>query len=1043
MTHCPQEAGRRPAPENQDTEIAATGERRKWALWLRQIADQRRAWCWHPTDQILMAFPKESHGIKKDERESVLEGKQGDLENSSTATKDGRRRLSINNNGVSVEDETISSSPEDGKQGVKAIKQFGRKSFYKDKEEIKKKKSNHSSDQIQKSEINPTSKYIYPWDKINLKSLDIDTSVFEKLDPHAIKVTGTTLEQLVRELTCDTNTDLEKTRVIWMWICHHIEYDTAGLKNKGLVSSDPEDVFRNKKGVCTGYSSLFEHMCRLAGVLCQSVSGYSKGASFKPGQSVSGDSDHTWNMVFLEGRWHLLDSTWGAGQVDENISKFIFQYNEFYFLTHPALFIGDHYPEKADFQLLEPRVSQKQFEQSVHCRSHFYSLGLLSSQPETAVTETENGKMSIMIESRHNLSFLFNLQETEDPGLLQVMGHEVKFDIYPQKTGQQILQIYARRQDTKEAYQMVVDYKIDCRSIHTKIKIPKCLSNPVGPSQLSEQTGLHSPSHKDPVIYTEDGCCTISFMMDKELKLKASLKSEEGKKIFNHVIQHVQDQKVEFRVHLPQSGHYVLKIFEAVMGYICNYLIICSNPKIKCLPFPGLLCNPVGPNPDTIKAGLQPSHLDPVIYTEDGCCTISFILKSYMKLSSSLKSDKLQTILHHVIQRAEKHKVEFNIHLPQFGSYVFQIFDSNNGYICNYLLQSSNPQVKWPPFPTILQNPVGPSPDTELAGLLNPSHPDPIVHTEDGYFTLSFSTNRILNMTVSLKSEDIQITPNGMHVIQSIQKHKLELNVYLPGPGSYVLQIFDGTAGCICNYLVKCSNPKVKWPPFPSSLHNPVGPNPDTEKAGLIQPSHPDPIIHSEDGCLTVSFALLRDLSIFPTLHSDEVKVTPEMTQRHVFQTLTEGKVQIKVRLPQSGTYVLHVNVKPKNSNMYKHQCNYLIICKKPTVKWPPFPLAYTDWDEQYDLIKPLEGVLHENNNVAFKLQIPNVTEVSVKGKDLFPLVLSNDGYWEGSCSTEDCNYMYVVISSKGDPTTRKFVLQYHVGEKNLQRGWNRTASLR
>ncbi|KAG8580361.1 hypothetical protein GDO81_007267 [Engystomops pustulosus] len=962
-----------------------------------------------------------------------------DFEETNVTTADVRTSMSPHNN-VIVEDETVSSRVENGKQTVKP----GSRSFYKDKQEIKRKKSNHSADPIQNNADIPTSTYTYPWDKSNLKSLEVDLSEFEKLDLHATKVTGVTLEQVVKELTCDANTDLNKTRVIWTWICHHIEYDTAGLKNKDLVPSDPEDVFRNKKGVCAGYASLFEHMCRLVGVQCQSVSGFCKGSSSKPGQTTSGDSHHTWNMVYLEGRWHMVDTAWGAGHVDENISKFIFKYNEFYFLTHPALFIGDHYPKKTSLQLLEPEVSQKQFEQSVHHRSHFYSLGLISSHPETAVIETDKGKASITMESTGNLLFLFSLQETEDPGLFRVINHEAKFDIYPQKTGQQILQIFAKTKDTKEAYQMVVDYRIDCKTVDSKMKIPKCLSNPVGPSWLSEQSGLHSPSHDKAVIYTQDGCCTVSFTMEKELKLTASLKSDDGKNIFYHVIQAVQDHKVDFSVHLPQAGHYVLQIFDSVVGYLCNYLIICSNPKVKCPPFPALLRNPVGPNHDTVKAGLsQPSHLDPIIHTEDGCCTISFKLNDFVKLSSSLKSDKMQIILYHVIQRTEKHKVEFLIRLPHSGSYVFQIFDSNNRYICNYLLHCSNLQVKRPPYPSILHNPVGPSQDTEMAGLLEPSHTDPIVHTEDGSFTLSFSTDRILNTTVSLKSEDMEIEPNSTYVIQSLKDFKLELNVRLPGSGSFVLQIFDGSVGYICNYLVTCSNPKVKWPPYPSNLHNPVGPNPDTEKAGLMEPSHPDPVIHSEDGCFTISFLLMRELSIFPTLHSDEVQMTPEMTQRHVFHRVTDGKVQIKVHLPRSGTYVLHVNVKHENSNVYKHQCNYLIICNNPTVKWPPFPLAYEDWDEQWELIEPVEGLLPENKTVSFKLRVPDVDEVSVKGKEFFPLVLSKDGYWEGSCSTVDSKYMYVTIRSNNDPKTSKFVLEYHVGERKLRRGSYKAASLK
>ncbi|XP_063775316.1 kyphoscoliosis peptidase-like [Pseudophryne corroboree] len=889
-----------------------------------------------------------------------------------------------------------------------------------------------------------TSTFAYPWDRSNLKSLKINVNSFQNLDLHAAKRhfflscfssphklnANDTLEQLVKELVCDAKTSLEKTRAIWIWVCYHIEYDTQMLRTKTMISSDPDTVLRTRKGVSSGYCSLFEHMCSLAGIQCQSVSGYYKGPTYKPGQPISEDMEHTWNMVYLEGSWHLLDSTWGAGHVDETISKFTSQYNEFYFLTHPALFIGDHYPEQTDCQLLEPKLSRKQFEQNVHRRSHFYTVGLIASQPGAAIVQTGTGKISITIESLHNMLFIFNLNETEDAGLLILMEQKAKFDIYPTKIGQQILQIYAKRPDRKDAYQLVVDYRIDCKAVDRTMKVPKCLSNPAGPSWLSVKSGLLQPSHQDPVITTTDGCCTLSFTIDKDLKLTASLKSDEVRTIHNYVMQRLQENKISFIVHLPQAGHYVFQIFDGTIGYICNYLIICSNPKVKWPPFPALLRNPVGPNPETEKVGLlQPSHPDPVIHAQDGCCTISFKLNRELKLNSSLKSDKMQTIPNQTIQTAQKHKVEFKVHLPQCGSYVFQIFGGNNNFICNYLIQCSNPKVKWPSFPSLLHNPVGPNPDTEKAGLLQPTHPDPIIHTEDGCFSINFTTDRVVNLNVSLKSEDIQIMPNVMHVLQSMQKHKLELSVRLPRAGSYVLQIFDGSAGHICNYLVTCSNPKVRWPPFPSSLHNPVGPNPETEKAGLVQPSHPDPVIHTEDGCFTVSFALMRDLSIFSTLHSDEIQMTPEMERRHIFQTQTEGNVQIKVRLPQPGTYVLHVNIKPHKSNVYKHQCNYLITCTKATFKWPVFPLPYSDWTQQFDLLQPLEGVLPMNSNVSFKLQIPDVAGVCIKGKDSFPLNLSESGYWEGTCSTVDCKYMYVTITSTDEPKTWKYILQYHIGE--------------
>ncbi|MGH0132502.1 UNVERIFIED_CONTAM: hypothetical protein FKN15_036772 [Acipenser sinensis] len=121
------------------------------------------------------------------------------------------------------------------------------------------------------------------------------------------------------------------------------------------------------------------------------VSGHSKGFSYEPGDRFTGSGNHAWNAVSLEGRWHLLDSTWGAGNVNSNSSQFTFQYNEFYFLTHPALFIGDHFPLKDEWQLLNPRVSFRQFEKALMKMSGFYSCDLRSINPDSSLIETENG----------------------------------------------------------------------------------------------------------------------------------------------------------------------------------------------------------------------------------------------------------------------------------------------------------------------------------------------------------------------------------------------------------------------------------------------------------------------------------------------------------------------------------------------------------------------------------------------------------------------------------------------------------------------------
>nr|BAC86780.1 unnamed protein product [Homo sapiens] len=195
--------------------------------------------------------------------------------------------------------------------------------------------------------------HAYPWDRSSLKSMS-----------------------------------LERVRAIWIWICHHIEYDIAAAQEKDRQAFKPTDILRTQKTNCDGYAGLFERMCRLAGVQCMTVPGYSKGFGYQTGQSFSGEFDHAWNAVYLEGRWHLVDSTWGSGLVDTITSKFTFLYNEFYFLTHPALFIEDHFPDNKNWQLLKPPQSLRQFENNMYHKSEFYNKGMLSAHPETSMIRT-------------------------------------------------------------------------------------------------------------------------------------------------------------------------------------------------------------------------------------------------------------------------------------------------------------------------------------------------------------------------------------------------------------------------------------------------------------------------------------------------------------------------------------------------------------------------------------------------------------------------------------------------------------------------------
>ncbi|XP_030072325.1 kyphoscoliosis peptidase [Microcaecilia unicolor] len=439
--------------------------------------------------------------------------------------------------------------------------------------------------------------YAYPWDRTNLKSLSIDLKKLEKLDGYASKVDVTSsIEDLVKVLLKEANTDLEKVRAIWMWICHHIEYDVIGYKNTANALTSPIDVLQSRKSICEGYAGLFERMCSIAGIECIKLSGYAKGYGYKVGQNFSGDSDHAWNAVFLEGSWHLLDSTWGAGHCNNNCTQFTFKYEEYYFLTHPALFIGKHFPEDKKWQLLQPTVSLKQYETDITCGPGFYNAGLLSAHPETAIIKTADGKATVSIEGHSQTLFIFNLNGTEKSGLMTLQDNGMKLEVYPQVTGNHELQIYAKPYSSNGSYDFVLSYIIKCNSVNRSIKFPKDFINPLGPSWLTEKKGLLEPSHVEPIIHTEDGRCAISFKLNTHLSTMAELHSEnitvtEDTKR-RHIFQAHWENRVEFKVQLPQAGTYVLQIYaknksdHGMYDFVCNYLLCCTNASVKWPVFP-------------------------------------------------------------------------------------------------------------------------------------------------------------------------------------------------------------------------------------------------------------------------------------------------------------------------------------------------------------------------------------------------------------------------------------------------------------------------
>ncbi|MCC7467282.1 MAG: hypothetical protein IT261_13470 [Saprospiraceae bacterium] len=171
-----------------------------------------------------------------------------------------------------------------------------------------------------------------------------------------------TPEALAMALCRDLITDHEKARAIFTWIAEHIRYhmvsDPPAKSKKAYYDLRVKQVFRRGKGVCMDYALLYQRMAQAVGLNCAFIGGHSKTFAHEW-------ESHAWNAVFIEGKWELLDVTWGAGSRDEQ-GKFVQEFKPGFFLTEPRIFLLNHFPDSSQWQLVQEPITSEEFKKLSH-----------------------------------------------------------------------------------------------------------------------------------------------------------------------------------------------------------------------------------------------------------------------------------------------------------------------------------------------------------------------------------------------------------------------------------------------------------------------------------------------------------------------------------------------------------------------------------------------------------------------------------------------------------------------------------------------------
>ncbi len=213
---------------------------------------------------------------------------------------------------------------------------------------------------------------------------------YAAIDQHALQAPAeveTSVASLAAYLTKPAKNHVEKARALYRWVTDRIAYNAEDyLAGKKDGDNSLEAVLRTRKSVCAGYARLFKALCQHAGLEAIVVNGYARGYKFA-GEAIK--SNHAWNAVKLDGRWYLIEATWGAGALDDKTKSFVKSFKEYYFLVPPEQLIYSHFPDNPTHQLVTPPVTAATYQQWPKVPVEFFQYGVAAETIRTMLHEQD------------------------------------------------------------------------------------------------------------------------------------------------------------------------------------------------------------------------------------------------------------------------------------------------------------------------------------------------------------------------------------------------------------------------------------------------------------------------------------------------------------------------------------------------------------------------------------------------------------------------------------------------------------------------------
>jgi transglutaminase/protease-like cytokinesis protein 3 len=296
---------------------------------------------------------------------------------------------------------------------------------------------------------------------------------FAAIDAHALSApeqATASAGSLAAYLVGPARDDTEKARALFRWIAANIDYDLNAAR-LGEGGGAAEEALRNRSAVCGGFSDLFSRLAQAAGLEAVSISGWARGMNYAVGDPMGGSPNHAWNAVKVEGRWILVDCTWGAGAVDET-GTYRRRFEPWYFDPPPSELAYTHMPQDPRWQLSSRLISREDFVQSPYLRSAFFARGLELVSPNSCAIRLPGGPAEVVLYRPRGafvMARLFRGEERLPQDWVKVSQEDTRVvvRVTAQGAGTFVLRIFAGDASTTKGsvrhYEWAADFKIDNR----------------------------------------------------------------------------------------------------------------------------------------------------------------------------------------------------------------------------------------------------------------------------------------------------------------------------------------------------------------------------------------------------------------------------------------------------------------------------------------------------------------------------------------------------------------------------------------------------